>query len=85
MKHKRLTRGHHGLMRLFFHDEAPRIGCGNRLVDVRIGNCKVRLTDPTTGRRQTIMRNVFDKIEAATFAMSARSASPASRKVVRHG
>lgn len=36
-------------MRIFFEDEAPRIGSGSRKVHIKVGNKWVRFTDVVTG------------------------------------
>lgn len=63
----RLKRGHQGLYTLWLHDEAPRIGSGNRVVEVFVGNHKVKLTCPFTGRSARIPRATFDEIWAGTM------------------
>jgi hypothetical protein len=62
-KLKRLSRGYHGLMTLFLYDEAPNIGCGLRVVTVRIGNKRVKLRDAFTLKEKIIPRATFDMIE----------------------
>ncbi len=49
-------------MRIFLHDEAPRIGCGWRLVSVKVGRDWVRLAS-IAGRA---------KIKKAAWAQIAR-------------
>lgn len=68
----RLKRGHHGLYTLWLHDEAPRIGSGNRVVDVAIGNHKVKLTCPFTGRTARIARATFDEVWDGTMNQTER-------------
>ena len=71
---ERLKRGYEGLHKLHLHDEAPRIGCGHRKVLVKVGNRKVKLKCPYTGRIARIMRKDFDKLwEASSGNLSCES------------
>lgn len=36
---------------VYFQDEAPRIGCGWRRCDVRVGRLWIRFTERATGKR----------------------------------
>jgi len=50
-------------IRIFFEDEAPRIGSGIRTVRVREGEKYAYLTDVASGRTQRLPIELFDKIE----------------------
>lgn len=50
-------------VRIFFQDEAPRIGCGLRKVRVREGEKYAYLTDVASGRTQRLPIGLFDQIE----------------------
>lgn len=39
---------------IYFQDEAPRLGCGWRRCEVKIGRRWLRLTECATGRRQRL-------------------------------
>lgn len=61
---------------LYFEDEAPRIGCGWRLVKVlKIGRKWVRLEAAASGRRVKLPRHIYEVIAA-----SARPGKPRARK-----
>jgi hypothetical protein len=47
--------------RIYFHDEARRIGCGWRRVTIKMGPAWVRITERSTKRRVRICRRVFDE------------------------
>lgn len=55
-------RGWQGRLRLCFHDEAPRIGSGWRVVLVHIGNKHARLTCAATGRSARLTRAAFEAL-----------------------
>lgn len=59
-------RGYRGLLHLYFHDEAPRIGCGWRKVEVTVGTNKVRVRCPYTKRTAKIRRPEFDTLAKAS-------------------
>lgn len=47
-------------MRVYFHDEAPRIGCGWRLVSVKVGREWVRLA--SRGGRAKLTKSAWAAI-----------------------
>lgn len=65
-------RGFAGTLRLYFHDEAPNIGCGWRRVEVRVGTNKVRVRCPSTGRKARMARPVFDTLAKASRIIEGR-------------
>lgn len=50
-------------IRIYFEDEAPRIGCGMRRVRVREGENYAYLTEVATGNTQRLPIGIFDEIE----------------------
>ena len=52
----------HATMRVYFEDEAPRIGAGWRTVHVVLGYKWARLRCAASGRGTRLRREVFDKI-----------------------
>ncbi len=54
--------------RVYFEDQAPRIGSGWRVVDVVEGDVWARLSTET-GRKAKIRIEVFDQIEAGSERM----------------
>ena len=67
MESIRLKRGYRGLHTLWLHDEAPRLGSGHRVVEVHVGNHRVKLTCPFTGRTTRMLRATFDEVWAGTM------------------
>ena len=54
--------GFEGRIQLHLHDEAPRIGCGERGLTVKVGRKRVRLLNHHTGDVGWISRDVFEKL-----------------------
>jgi hypothetical protein len=54
--------GFEGTIRLHLHDEAPRIGCGERGLTVSVRKRRVRLLNHHTGDVGWISRDVFEKL-----------------------
>ena len=54
------TRGARGKMRIYLQNEAPRLGCGWRVVEVTIGNRRATLRISGTTRTAKIPRAVFN-------------------------
>lgn len=46
--------------RIYFEDEAPRIGCGNRWVTVTVGRKWVRVVENATGARAKFTVKQFE-------------------------
>lgn len=46
-----------------FADEAPRIGCGERGVNVLVGRKWVRIVERSTGNRVKLPVEVFEKLK----------------------
>jgi hypothetical protein len=55
-------RGDKGLAQIHLNDEAPRIGCGLRVVEYHVGNTHVRLRNPHNGRTAKIPREMFAQV-----------------------
>lgn len=53
---------HHAKMRLYFEDEAPRIGSGWRTVYVNLGYKWARIRCAASGRGTKLLRAKFDPI-----------------------
>lgn len=53
-------------VRIHFHDEAPTLGCGARIVVARIGRKWVRVMDGM-GRRARFTRNKFLELKPEPF------------------
>jgi hypothetical protein len=51
-------------MRLYFEDEAPRIGCGWRTVEVTIGYKWVKVKDVANGNRAKFTLKDFERMFA---------------------
>lgn len=71
-------------VKLFLQDEAPRIGAGLRLLEVREGEKWAHLTAPC-GRTARLRIEVFDKIEEETEALAERLADPKKPRNVSRG
>lgn len=54
------------VMRIYFEDEAPRIGCGSRTVSVKIGRKWVYFTDTVNGNRQRLPKEQAESIIRST-------------------
>src|SRR5262245_61458952 len=68
----KFKRGYRGRVRLYLHDEAPRLGCGWRTFNICVGNKHVKLNDPNGGRSR-ISRPLFDRLSEASSANSHRN------------
>ena len=55
-------------IRIFFENEAPRIGCGLRKVRVKEGEKWAYLTDVASGRVQRMPIGLFDQLEESQEA-----------------
>jgi hypothetical protein len=55
-------RGWKGRVRVHLNDEAPRLGSGVRWLDAHVGNRRVTLTNPATGRTAKLSRQVFEAL-----------------------
>ncbi len=53
-------------MRLIFQDEAPRIGCGERGVNIRLGRKYVYVTERASGIKVKMPIRSFEQLAAAT-------------------
>ena len=54
--------------RIFFEDEAPRIGCGWRWVTVIVGHKWVRVVETSTGARAKFSIKQFEQIMPEVLA-----------------
>lgn len=55
--------------RIYFHDEAPRLGCGVRTVTIRIGRKWVRISDHM-GRAVRFHRRVYEQLNLRPEVLS---------------
>lgn len=48
---------------VYLEDEAPRIGCGWRLVEAVVGYKWARLTETSTNHKQRLRRSTWDQLK----------------------
>ena len=65
MTDTKLKRGWEGYLRLHFHDEAPKIGCGWRRVWCKVGNKHATIKD-WHGRKARLPRHVLEELITAS-------------------
>ena len=64
--------GHRGKVRLYLHDECPRIGSGWRWLNICVGSKWVKV-NAGRGFNTRISRQLFDRLHAGTQSIITRS------------